>query len=95
MNDPKLISLLRCPIDGSELAFAQSGTIRLLNEAIQRGELRDLGDQKLTLALQAGLVAVGGTRLYPIRNNIPSLIATDAINLSFIDLSTLPEKPNR
>lgn len=82
MIDTKLISLLRCPIDGNQLELADSSMIERVNLAISRGEVRDRGDQKLTTSLEGGLVAGGGTRMYPIRSKIPSLIAAEAIELT-------------
>ena len=48
MIDEKLIQMLRCPIDGSDLALADEGLVRRVNEAIERGEVRDAHDQKVT-----------------------------------------------
>lgn len=85
MNDAKLISILRCPIDRSQLEFASPEMILQLNGAIERGELRDQGDQKITLALEAGLLAGEGSRIYPVRGEIPSLVPDEAINIATFD----------
>lgn len=90
MNDAKMISILRCPVSGGQLEFASSEMIVQINDAIQRGELRDHSDQKVTLALQAGLLAKEGTRIYPIRREIPSLIPDEAINIAALDFLSVP-----
>ncbi len=82
MIDAKLISMLRCPIDGSQLAIADGKTLDRVNDAIQRGEVRDRADQKISNLLEGGLVTVTSTRVYPIRGSIPSLVADEAIDLS-------------
>lgn len=93
MNHPKMISMLRCPIDGSQLECASKDVLRRLNQAIQHGELRDQNDQKVTGELQAGLVAGEGRRFYPIREGIASLVAGEAINLPQAEVSA-PLEPN-
>lgn len=88
MNDTKLISILRCPIDRSQLEFASPEMIIQLNNAIQRGDVRDQGDQKITLALESGLLAGAGSRIYPIRGEIPSLVPSEAIDIAMFDFSS-------
>ncbi len=85
MNDAKLLSILRCPIDRSQLEFASPEIILQLNSAIERGELRDQSDQKITLALESGLLAGEGSRIYPVRGEIPSLVPDEAINIATFD----------
>ena len=82
MLDEKLIQMLRCPIDGSELALADERLVRRVNEAIQRGEIRDRHDQKVAQPLEEGLVSATSNRLYAVRGGIPTLIADEAIELN-------------
>ena len=76
-----LLRMLRCPQEGCMLAIADDSLIQKLNEQIQRGELRDAQDQKIQEPIDAGLVTESGSRLYPIRGGIPTLIADEAIEL--------------
>ena len=82
MIDEKLIQMLRCPIDGSELALADKPLLQRINEAIGRGEVRDRHDQKVTQTLDQGLLSAASNRLYAVRGGIPTLIANEAIELS-------------
>ena len=82
MIDEKLIQMLRCPIDGSELALADQLLVRRVNEGIRRGEVRDRHDQKVTQPLDEGLVSAASNRLYAVRGGIPTLIADEAIELN-------------
>lgn len=81
MVPAKLISLLRCPIDGAPLELADENLVERVNSAIEAGEARDRQDQKITDKIDAGLVDSGGKRLYPVRHGIPTLIADQAIEL--------------
>lgn len=81
MVDPKLIALLRCPIDGNEVKLAEDSLVTRINDGIQRGEIRDRQEQKVMEPIDAGLVNHDGTRLYPIRGGIPTLVADEAIEV--------------
>tara|TARA_R110002049_G_scaffold4601_5_gene32749 strand:- start:1047374 stop:1047577 length:204 start_codon:yes stop_codon:yes gene_type:complete len=59
--------------------MADDSLLAKLNDQIGQGTLRDALDQKVDQPLQAGLVTASGTRLYPIRGGIPTLIADEAI----------------
>ena len=91
MNDAKLISITRCPIDRSQLEFASPEMILQLNRAIERGDLRDQSDQRITRALESGLLAGNGSRIYPIRGEIPSLVPDEAINIATFDFTSRPD----
>ncbi len=82
MIDAKLLSMLRCPVDGGQLALVDASILERVNAAIARGELRDRGDQKVSMPLGGGLVTATGSRLYPIRASIPSLVSDEAIDLT-------------
>ena len=88
MNDPKftidpdLLGMLRCPKDGSLLAIADEPLVARVNERIGAGLQRDAMDQLVELPIEAALVTETGSRLYPIRGGIPTLIADEAIPLS-------------
>lgn len=87
MIDPKLLAILRCPIDGSALELAEESLIRQVQAAISRGEIRDRLEQKVSDEIEGGLVNAKRCWLYPIRNKIPTLVAEEAIDIQSIDRS--------
>lgn len=87
MIDAKLLALLRCPIDGSQLEMAPLELIEQLNAAIARGEIRDRADEKVVAPLDAALTTRARQHVYPIRNHIPTLVADEAITLTGLPLA--------
>lgn len=81
MIDAKLLAMLRCPIEGGTLEFAETPLIERVRRAIERGEARDRLDQRVTEGIDAGLVGKDRNWLYPIRGGIPTLVAEEAIRI--------------
>jgi len=81
MIDPELLAMLRCPVTGSQLQFADEGTINRVNDAIASGAARDRVDQTVSEPIDGGLVSTEAGVLYPIRDAIPTLIPDEAIRL--------------
>lgn len=79
MIDAKLLQMLRCPSDHSELAIADDDLLHRLNEAIEQGTARDRADQRVSEPIESGLVTSDGKWVYPIRQAIPTLVADQAI----------------
>ncbi|WP_164103992.1 Trm112 family protein [Candidatus Laterigemmans baculatus] len=77
--DPALLSLLRCPQTGSELRAATAEEVERTNRRIAAGELRDASGEPVHEPLGGGLVTRCGTWLYPIRDQIPTMIPEEAI----------------
>jgi uncharacterized protein YbaR (Trm112 family) len=77
--DERFLALMRCPIEGSELAKADPGLVLKLNQLIEAGELRDRADQRIEDPIDAALVTIDQKNIYPIRGGIPTLIGDEAI----------------
>lgn len=79
MIDLKLIALLRCPSDGSQLELASETAVHEVNARIEAGQARTVDDEKVTTPIDSGLVSSRSQRVYPIRGGIATLIASEAI----------------
>ena len=76
---PWFLELARCPATGARLVIADEALLARVNNAIAAGTLVDASDGQVTLPIEAGLVDAASTRLYPVRDGIPSLVAGEAI----------------
>jgi uncharacterized protein YbaR (Trm112 family) len=82
MIEAKLVAVLRCPETGQKLQIAEKSLIQRVNAAIRDGRVRDHQDQKVETAFDGGLVTIDQKRLFPIRDQIPSMILGESILLS-------------
>ncbi len=81
MLDPKLLTLIQCPISRQPLQIAPPELVDRINKKIAAGQLRDRDDVRVSDALEQGLVSQEGGYLYPVRGGIPILVAEAAIEL--------------
>ena len=82
MIDAKLLEMLQCPAEGGPLRNAEPEVVGKINQSIEQGEIRDPLDQRVEQPIEGGLINESGTRLYPIRNGIPTLVVDESILLS-------------
>jgi uncharacterized protein YbaR (Trm112 family) len=85
MIDAKLVEMLRCPAEGGPLSLLSPEQIAEINQRIARGELSDPLEQTVEQPIEGGLANASGTRVYPIRCGIPTLVADEAIVLTASD----------
>jgi uncharacterized protein YbaR (Trm112 family) len=82
MIDDTLLSLVRCPIDGQALHVASADLTAALNRRIAERQLRDHVDAVVDEPLAGALVTSDGSRAYPVRECIPTLIPAESIPLT-------------
>jgi uncharacterized protein YbaR (Trm112 family) len=77
--DPQLLEILVCPEDKTPLTLAAPELLEQLNAAQQQGKLKTAGGETVASALTAGLLRQDGSRLYPIRDDIPVMLIEESI----------------
>jgi uncharacterized protein YbaR (Trm112 family) len=77
-----IFDYIRCPITHEKLEMASKADMDCLHSALASGNLRNRLGEKITESPQAGMVNMSHQWFYPISNDIPSLIADEAIPLS-------------
>jgi uncharacterized protein YbaR (Trm112 family) len=81
MINKGLLTILVCPIDRSPLRTADDQLIARLNRAIVAGRVKNRAGRPVEQPLAGGLVRADNTLLYPILDDIPVLLADEAIPL--------------
>lgn len=76
-----LLDILCCPITHVALKPLGSAALVHLNEAIARGEIQQADGSPVTTPLQDGLVTLGGEWIYRIDDDIPVMLADQAISV--------------
>jgi uncharacterized protein YbaR (Trm112 family) len=80
--DPVFLADLVCPQTRCPLRMATAAEIARANEAIGAGGVRNRGGELVTEPLTEGLAPTSGELvIYPIRDEIPILLAAEAIPL--------------
>lgn len=81
MIQPDILPILRCPVSGQSLTFADPDLVAEINAGIAGNRVRDRLDQKVNQQIEGGLIPTEGGWLYPIREGIPTLIGDNAIRI--------------
>lgn len=79
--DPEFLAILACPEDKSPLKMAPLDLVQRLNEKITTTKVLNRGGDRVSEAIDAGLVREDGLYLYPVRDEIPILLIEEAIAL--------------
>ena len=75
----ELLKIVRCPIEHTPLHEADAELLDRLNRAIEQQRVIDRLGNPVTDPVPAALVNEGESWLYPVIDNIPCLIADEAI----------------
>jgi uncharacterized protein YbaR (Trm112 family) len=77
----ELLEILVCPETRTRLAAADAALVDRINAAIAAGRLVNRAGQNVERPIQGGLVREDGRMLYPVIDDIPSLLVDRAIPL--------------
>ena len=79
--DDKLLEIICCPETHQPLRCADAKLVTSLNQRIEAGTLFDRVEEKVGQKIDGGLLREDGKILYPIRQNIPTLLIEQGIPL--------------
>ena len=77
-----LLQILRCPLTGQPLVWADEATVRRGNATLQARAGRESRSETENASFTAALIREDRKVLYPVRDGIPVLLAEEAVNLS-------------
>ncbi len=83
--DNEILDLLRCPVTGSKLEYAQNELVELINRRSGAGQLVDRSGQKIDFQIDAGLVNADSSLLMPIRGGVVSMAAGRSIEVANVN----------
>lgn len=81
MIDRDLLDILACPENKTPVQLADQPLVDTINSAIERGEVKNRGGQKIEQPIDGGLVREDRVFLYPIQDAIPIMLIDEAISI--------------
>ena len=79
--DDNLLEIICCPETHQPLRYADAELVTDLNQRIEAGTLLDRVEENVGQKIEGGLLREDGKILYPIRQNIPTLLIEQGIPL--------------
>jgi uncharacterized protein YbaR (Trm112 family) len=77
-----LLAVLRCPESKQQLMMADEVTLERLNQAIGRGQVKNVAGDPVTEAVSAALIRDDQQRLYLISDGFPVMLIDESIDLA-------------
>jgi len=79
--DEKLLEIICCPETYQSLKLADPELVTELNQRVQKGVLLSRSGEDVKEKIDEGLIREDGKILYPVRQNIPTLLIEQGIHL--------------
>jgi len=87
--DKRLLDILCCPVSKSPVRLLSRAQLDAINAAIRGGSVETVAGAAVGTALAAGLVTEDGKVIYRIEDDIPVMLADEAIGTT--QLSAFPD----
>jgi uncharacterized protein len=81
MLNKETLAILVCPVTHQPLVLAGAPLIAKINRAIEEGKLQDQLGRLVKQPISEGLVRQDGKVMYPVRDDIPVMLADEGIAL--------------
>jgi uncharacterized protein YbaR (Trm112 family) len=83
--DKRLLDILCCPVTKTPVKPLGKTQLDALNRAIANGGVRTTAGTAVSAPLQAGLITADGKIVYRIEDDIPVMLADEAIGTTQLD----------
>jgi len=77
--DKRLLDILCCPVTKVPVRPLVSNELDALNQAVAAGDVQTTASARVESALRAGLITTDGKLIYRIEDDIPVMLADEAI----------------
>lgn len=77
--DKRLLDILCCPVNKTPLRLLRRDELKQLNQAIADGGVDTVAGERVSEALDAGLITTDARVIYRIEDDIPVLLPEDGI----------------
>jgi uncharacterized protein YbaR (Trm112 family) len=84
MLDKETVAILVCPVTRQSLELADTALVAKINRAIEAGKLQDKLGRIVKEPITEGLLREDGKVLYPVRDDIPVMLADEGIAIEQI-----------
>ncbi len=85
MISEQLLKIIVCPVNHQPLRIADRRLLDQVNQAITAGRLKDSAGRPIAAMIQEGLIRQDGRVMYPVRDDIPVLLADEGIQIDAIE----------
>jgi len=83
--DKRLLDILCCPATKAPVRPLARHELELLNRSIGAGKVQTIAQASVSIPLQAGLITTDGKLVYRIEDDIPVMLAEEAIRTAQIE----------
>jgi uncharacterized protein YbaR (Trm112 family) len=83
--DKRLLDILCCPVTRVPVRLLDAGELATLNRAIADGRVHNAAGSRVQHALAAGLMTTDRRTIYPVEDEIPVMLADEAMATAQIE----------